>query len=73
MLGKVSRILEDKRFGFIKDVEGNYFFFHQQTVSPESPLKFDELKVGQEVSFEPSSRVIDGVEKTRAENVCFIC
>ena len=73
MLGKVSRILEDKRFGFIRDSEGNYFFFHQQTVSPDSPLKFDELKVGQEVSFEPSTRVIGGVEKTRAENVCFIC
>lgn len=72
MLGKITRVLSDKKFGFIQS-EGQYFFYHQQTVSPESPLTFDQLKVGQTVSFEPGFRVIKGEEKGRAENVIFIC
>ena len=72
MLGKITRKLEDKHYGFIQDVDGKYYFFHQETVSPDSPLKFDEMKVGQQVSFDPGSRVIDGQEKMRAENVVYI-
>jgi cold shock CspA family protein len=73
MLGKITRILESKGFGFIWSVmEEKHFFFHKDTVSPESPIPFDKMKVGNTVSFEPSSKIINGNEKGRAESVVYL-
>jgi cold shock CspA family protein len=73
MLGKITRILESKGFGFIwSTIEEKHFFFHRDTISPDSPLTFDKLKVGNTVSFEPSTKIVSGNEKGRAENVIYL-
>lgn len=71
MLGQISRILTDKGYGFVKSDDGDYFI-HPQLMAPDSPLSFDQLKVGQTVSFEPSFKVTKGQKKLRAENITFI-
>lgn len=71
MLGTITRVLPDKSYGFIHS-DGKFYFFHKDLVSKESPLQFHELKVTQQVSFEPSSRIVNGEEKLRAENVIFV-
>jgi len=73
MIGKISRILREKSYGFIWDAMSNeYYFFHKQTVAEDSPIQFEGLKEGHTVSFEPKTRLIDGAEKTRAEEVCYL-
>ena len=73
MLGKITRILSSKGFGFIwSTMEEKHFFFHRDTVASDSPVPFDKMKVGNTVSFEPSSKIIAGNEKGRAESVTYI-
>ncbi|OED37703.1 hypothetical protein AB834_01435 [PVC group bacterium (ex Bugula neritina AB1)] len=46
--GKVKRVLRNKGFGFITDMDGKQIFFHQTAVVG---TRFESLKDGQEVSF----------------------
>jgi cold shock protein len=46
--GTIKKIVLDRGFGFISGSEGDVFF-HHSSVADE---KFDELKVGQAVTFE---------------------
>jgi CspA family cold shock protein len=59
--GTVKR-LTDKGFGFILASDGSEYFFHQSSVSG---ARFDQLREGQRVTFEPGQ----GPKGPRAENV----
>jgi CspA family cold shock protein len=47
MDGTVARLLRDKGFGFIKDLNGKEYFFHRSEAR-----EFDTLKEGEAVTFE---------------------
>lgn len=73
MLGRISRLLEDKNYGFVYSSDlDRYFFFCPALVDEESPRQYPELKVGNTVSFEPSTKVVNNEEKGRALNVYYI-
>lgn len=62
MTGRVTRLMSDKGFGFIKsNVDGREFFFHRSSVSKN----FDDLREGDVLEFEESV----GPKGPRAENV----
>jgi cold shock protein len=61
MSGTIKR-LTDKGFGFIATSDGNEYFFHQSACSG---VRFDELREGQQVTFEQGQ----GPKGPRAENV----
>jgi CspA family cold shock protein len=61
MNGTIKR-LADKGFGFIATSDGNEYFFHQSACSG---VRFDELREGQQVTFEQGQ----GPKGPRAENV----
>jgi CspA family cold shock protein len=63
--GKVSRILVDKGFGFIRLDDGTEAFFHKSEVQREPGFQFDELTSGVEVECE----VEMGPKGLRAERV----
>jgi CspA family cold shock protein len=46
--GTIKRIQRDKGFGFIRDTNGQEYFFHRSSVEGS----FDDLSEGQRVSFE---------------------
>ena len=46
--GTVKRIQRDKGFGFIRDTNGQEFFFHRSSVQGS----FEDLSEGQRVSFD---------------------
>ena len=52
--GVVKRIQRDKGFGFIRDTNGQEYFFHRSAVQGS----FEDLSEGQRVSFdeEPSQK-----------------
>jgi len=47
--GKVKKLIRDKGFGFIKDVDGRQVFFHKSTIIDN---RFDSLIEDQLVEFE---------------------
>jgi len=47
--GKIKKIVHDRGFGFISDVDGRELFFHQSGLLD---VRLEELKEGQKVSFE---------------------
>ena len=47
--GKVKKLIRDKGFGFIKDVDGRQVFFHKSTILDN---RFDSLIEDQLVEFE---------------------
>jgi CspA family cold shock protein len=59
--GTIKR-LTDKGFGFIDTGGGKDIFFHQSSLEG---IRFEELREGQEVSFDPG----EGPKGPRAENV----
>ena len=59
--GTIKKLVADKGFGFISS-EGSELFFHSSAVEETT---FDELREGQEVSFEPG----EGPKGPRAEHV----
>jgi len=59
--GTIKR-LTDKGFGFIATGTGKDIFFHQSNLAG---VRFEDLREGQEVSFDPS----EGPKGPRAENV----
>ena len=59
--GTIKR-LNDKGFGFIAATDGNEYFFHSSACNQ---TRFEELRQGQPVSFEPAQ----GPKGARAENV----
>jgi len=67
--GKITTIRADKGFGFIKDTPGpkgnNDIFFHRSAVIG---VEFEDLREGQEVSFEPGPDPRDP-SRFRATNV----
>lgn len=62
MTGKIDRLMKEKGFGFIKGEDHNDYFFHQSALGN---IKFDELTVGRDVTFEAS----EGPKGLRAEDV----
>jgi len=46
--GTIKRIARDKGFGFIRDANGQEYFFHRSAVQGS----FDSLSEGQHVSFD---------------------
>ena len=60
--GTIKRLVKDKGFGFIAAGDGNEYFFHNSACSG---CRFDELREGQNVTFERGQ----GPKGTRAENV----
>jgi CspA family cold shock protein len=65
MNGTIKRLVQGKGFGFIAADDGNEYFFHSSACS-QTP--FDELREGQNVSFERG----DGPKGPRAENVMVV-
>lgn len=49
MEGTVKRIISDKGFGFIGDLQGVEYFFHRTSVAGKS---FDALQEGDKVTFD---------------------
>lgn len=62
MTGTIRTLRTDKGFGFIKDDQGNEYFFHRSAVSGEG---LEDLREGDTVEFE----VGEGPKGPRAENV----
>lgn len=62
MNGTVKRLVSDKGFGFIAAADGSEYFFHQSACVN---TRFDDLREGQEVTFERGQ----GPKGPRAENV----
>ena len=60
--GTIKRLVSDKGFGFIAAGDGNEYFFHNSACSG---VRFDELREGQNVTFEKGQ----GPKGPRAENV----
>ncbi len=50
MDGVVKRLIKDKRFGFIRDEDGNEYFFHHSAL--QGGTRFDDLREGMQVTFE---------------------
>lgn len=51
MRAKITRLIKDRGFGFIKDDEGLQYFFHMTAIDPKENLTFDELTEGMDVEF----------------------
>lgn len=52
--GKIKRLVPDRGFGFIRDMDSKQeFFFHRSSV--ERPDRFDNLEEGDAVEFEEVS------------------
>ncbi len=47
--GKIKKVVRERGFGFISDIDGREVFFHQSSLVD---VKFDDLKEEQAVSFE---------------------
>jgi CspA family cold shock protein len=62
MNGTIKRLMSDKGFGFILASDGNEYFFHSSACGAGS---FDELREGQNVTFERGQ----GPKGPRGENV----
>jgi cold shock protein len=50
--GTIKRVVRDRGFGFIRDDAGQEWFFHRSAVAQGA---FDQLAVGQRVSFDEES------------------
>jgi cold shock protein len=62
MNGMIKRLVRDRGFGFIRDDNGQEWFFHRSAVRDGS---FDQLNEGQRVSFEEE----ESAKGPRASNV----
>lgn len=63
MNGTIKTLVADRKFGFIaREGEAKDLFFHAEKLNG---VTFDELKVGDAVSFD----VVQGVKGPAAENV----
>jgi cold shock protein len=51
MTGTIKKVTWDRGFGFIRGEDGHEYFFHRSEL--RGGLRFEELKEGQRVSFEP--------------------
>jgi cold shock protein len=60
--GTIRTLRQDKGFGFIKDAQGNDYFFHQSAIYGEG---IGDLREGDTVEFE----VGEGPKGPRADNV----
>ncbi len=60
--GTIKRLVSDKGFGFVAAQDGTEYFFHQSACVD---TRFDELRVGQSVTFERGQ----GPKGPRAENI----
>jgi len=58
----VTRLVSDKRFGFVQAADGTEYFFHQ---SAANGVRFDDLREGAPVTLKPGQ----GPRGPRAENV----
>jgi len=62
MKGKITRLVADKGFGFIKGEDGTEYFFHRSAVKN---AKFEELDENADVEFEDGT----GPKGPRAEDI----
>jgi cold shock protein len=60
--GTVKRLVGDKGFGLVADHDGGEYFFHHSACEG---IRFDELREGQLVTFQPRQ----GPKGPRAEHV----
>ena len=60
--GTLKRLVATKGFGFVQAPDGSEYFFHESACAG---VRFDDLREGQEVSFETGQ----GPKGPRAENV----
>lgn len=51
MKGTIVKIVRDRGFAFLRDLEGNDRFVHADAMLP--PHTFEELQIGTDVEFEP--------------------
>jgi len=63
--GRIKKLVSDRGFGFINDVDGREIFFHQGSLVG---ITFDALKGDEEVEFE----VEDSPKGPRAVNVSIV-
>ena len=47
--GKIKKLVQDRGFGFISDLDGREIFFHQSSVADNG---FESLKQDQQVEFD---------------------
>ena len=52
MTGTVQTIT-DKGFAFLRGADGRTYFFHRSDISDQSEWKFDDLRRGDRVEFQP--------------------
>lgn len=50
--GRIERVLVEKSFGFIRDADGQEYFFHE--TEWDGGIRFADLTRGQKVDFVPS-------------------
>ena len=62
MTGTIRTLRADKGFGFIRDVSGKEYFFHQTAIYGEA---INDLREGDSVEFD----VVQAPKGPRAENV----
>jgi cold shock protein len=63
MIGKITRLVEEKGFGFIAGDDGQDYFFHRSALPEGEP--FDQLLTGAAVTFD----AVHGPKGLRAESV----
>ena len=51
MNGTIKKLTPDRGFGFIRGENGSEYFFHRSEL--RGGLRFEDLREGQRVSFEP--------------------
>lgn len=47
----ITKIIKDRGFGFATDESGQLYFFHYSALDPKSKINFDNLEVGNKVTF----------------------
>lgn len=60
--GTITRLVNDKGFGFVQAEDGTEYFFHQ-SACVDTP--FDQLRTGQALTFDKGQ----GPKGPRAENI----
>lgn len=52
IIGKVTKIIKDRGFGFITDGDGKLYFFHYSALDPRGPVSFEEMNEDCSVEFD---------------------
>jgi len=57
-VGKITKLVRDRGFGFSEDEAGQLYFFHYSSIDPRTRVKFEDLNEGNSIQFiaEPSEK-----------------